>query len=211
MSLSGGALPAKPIRKVVLSIVDIPGFIFDLKQHALEAGFHLHGEDHFLNVTTGRQWWEFQMHPDYDCEGPLELHMAIDLDKRVLFAFEDEVSKLDEDADLPMEGFDMNLTFSWKLPPLSNGPNLLHLATDIAAIGGSELPLHVWAVDTIATVTDEASRTVNLEARMDVPLGLLNEDHEPIDEIFTRIREVTRYLHNQAPAWLSESPSEGGP
>ena len=193
-----------------MSLLDISGFVVDLKHHALEAGFHTHEEDHYLNVTTGREWWEFQMHPEYDCDGPLELHLILDVDKRVQFAFEDEVEKLPEDADLPLEGFDVHLTFNWRLPPLPNGPNLLELATEISAVGGAELPLHVWAVDTIAAVTDGAVRTVNVEARVEVPMAVLIDNHEPIDETFARAKEVTHFLHEQTPAWLGESSPDSG-
>ncbi len=191
-----------------LSLVDIPGFVIDLKHHALEAGFHTHEEHHYLNITTGRQWWEFQMHPDYDCEGPLELHVVIDLDKRMQFAFEDAVETLPEDADLPMDGFDLQLAFNWRLPPLPNCPNLLQLATEISPIGGATLPLHVWALDTIATVTDKAARTVNVEASVGVPLALAHDDHDSIDETFRRVKDVTLYLYDRAPAWLGEASSE---
>ena len=105
-----------------MSIVDFPGFVTDLKYHAAEGGFHYHEDHHCIDVTTGRQWWEIQLHPDYDCDGPLELHIVADLDPRTQIAFEDEVNKLHEDADWPEEGFDLLLRFHWRLPPLPNSP-----------------------------------------------------------------------------------------
>ena len=187
-----------------MSVVDFPGFVTDLKFHADEGGFHYHEDHHCIDITTGRQWWEIHLHPDYDCDGPLELHIVVDLDPRVQITFEDEVNKLPEDAEWPEEGFDLILRFHWRMPPLPNSPNLLELATELSAIGGTALPLHVWAADTIATVTDDVARSVHVESERAVPLAHLVGEHDFLDETFGLIGTVTRYLHDRAPAWLGE-------
>src|SRR5690606_37363497 len=89
---------------------------------------------------------------------------------RVLFAFEDEVLGLPEDVD-PSDDLKLPLHFTWSLPPLESGPDLLVLATELAGVGGPSLPLEVSAMDTYAAVTDAPQRTVTIIARVEIPLA----------------------------------------
>ena len=61
--------------------------------------------------------------------------------------------------------------FNWALPPLPKGPDLLVLATDLAGIGGPDLPLEVSAIDSFAAVTDAAERSLAIVARLDLSLA----------------------------------------
>jgi hypothetical protein len=74
----------------------------------------------------------------------------------VLLAFEDAVAVLD-DEDEPGDEFHFPLSFTWTLPPLPAGPDLLLLATELAGVGGPDLPLEVSAIDSFAAVTDARS------------------------------------------------------
>ena len=71
--------------------------------------------------------------------GPLDLHLALEVEPRVLLAFEDVVSNLPDDED-PADDFQFPLIFTWALPPLPKGPDLLLLATELAGVGGPDLP-----------------------------------------------------------------------
>ena len=75
--------------------VDIPGFVTDLKAHAVEHGFHIHAERHFVETYSLGQTWEVELHPEEACGGPLDLHLTLEIDPRVLLSFEDEIVERD--------------------------------------------------------------------------------------------------------------------
>ena len=69
--------------------IDIAGFITYLKDHAIEHGFHVHDERHFLETYSLRQSFEVDLHPESACDGPLDLHLAFDVEPRTLLELED--------------------------------------------------------------------------------------------------------------------------
>jgi hypothetical protein len=101
-----------------MAIIDVPGFIADLKDHAVDHAFHVHDERHFVETYSLRQAWEIDVHPEDACGGPLDLHLALEVDPRTLLTFEDQMLELDELSD-PVTGFSFPLIFNWALPPLS--------------------------------------------------------------------------------------------
>ena len=107
-----------------MAAIDVAGYVADLKDHSVDHGFHVHDERHFVETYSLRQVWEVDLHPEEGCGGPLDLHLALDVDPRVLLSFEDAVLGLAEDEDPPDE-FHFPLTFTWALPPLPHGPDLL--------------------------------------------------------------------------------------
>ena len=121
-----------------MAVIDVAGYVAELKDHAVDHGFHVHDERHFVETYSLRQVWEVDLHPEEGCGGPLDLHLALEVDPRVLLSFEDAVVELPEDAD-PSDEFHFPLTFTWALPPLPTGPDLLRLAIDLAGVGGVEL------------------------------------------------------------------------
>ena len=132
-----------------MAVIDVAGYVAELKDHAVDHGFHVHDERHFVETYSLRQAWEVDLHPEEGCGGPLDLHLALEVEPRVLLAFEDLVVNLPDDDDPPDE-FHFPLTFTWALPPLPNGPDLLLLATELAGVGGPDLPLEVSAIDSFA-------------------------------------------------------------
>src|SRR5699024_6458110 len=134
-------------------------------------GFHVHDERHFVETYSLRQAWEVDMHPEDACGGPLDLHLALEIDPRVLLSFEDLVLDMADEDSEPPDLHRVHLHFNWALPPLPLGPDLLILATDLAGIGGPDLPLQVSAIDSYATVTDGADRTVGIVGRVEISLA----------------------------------------
>ncbi len=74
-----------------MAVIDIAGFVADLKDHAVEHGFHVHDERHFVESYSLRQNWEVDLHPEEGCEGPVDLYLSLEIDPRVLLGFEDAV------------------------------------------------------------------------------------------------------------------------
>ncbi len=193
-----------------MAVVDVAGFIADLKDHAAEHGFHVHDERHFVETYSMRQAFEIDLHPEAACGGPLDLHLSLDLDPRTLLAFEDEVMVLSEDDD-PSDDLTVHLVFTWLLPPLEHGPDLLVLATELAGLGGTDLPAEVSAVDSFADVTDAPQRSLNVVARIETPLAGLyrgdfrGEERNWVCDALDRCQAISDYLLDQAPAWLGEA------
>ena len=55
-----------------MAAIDIAGFVADLKDHAVDHGFHVHDERHFVETYSLRQAWEVDLHPEEACGGPLD-------------------------------------------------------------------------------------------------------------------------------------------
>lgn len=184
-----------------MAVIDVAGFVADLKDHATEHGFHVHDERHFIESYSLRQAWEVDLHPEEACGGPLDLHLSLEVDPRVLLAFEDHVMGLDEGAD-PDDHWHFPLVFTWAMPPLPRGPDLLLLATELAGVGTAELPLEVSAIDSFPSVTDAPERSLSIVARASVSLADVFVGREQLCDALERCADVSRYLLEAAPAWL---------
>ncbi|MGH9188414.1 MAG: hypothetical protein ACRD0Q_00040 [Acidimicrobiales bacterium] len=183
-----------------MAAIDVAGYVAELKDHAVDHGFHVHDERHFVETYSLRQVWEVDLHPEEGCGGPLDLHLALEVEPRVLLAFEDVVANLPDDED-PADEFHFPLIFTWALPPLSSGPDLLLLATELAGVGGRELPLEVSAIDSFASVTDAAERSLTIVARQQVSLARVLSGEELLCDMLDRCLAVSQYLLNRAEAW----------
>jgi len=109
-----------------VAVIDVAGFVADLKSQAIDHGFHVHDERHFVETYSLRQLWEVDLHPEEACSGPIDLHLSLDVDPRAMLGFEDVVMKLDDLDESPPAGFTFPLVFTWTLPPLPE-LNLRHL------------------------------------------------------------------------------------
>lgn len=182
-------------------MIDVPGFVAEVKDHAVDHGFHVHDERHFVETYSLRQAWEVDLHPEEACGGPLDLHLSLEVDSRVVIAFEDAMVGLSENAE-PSGNWAFPLTFTWSLPPLPHGPDLLRLAIDLAGIGGVELPLEVSAVDSYPSPTDASERSLLIVARIPVSLIAIFNGEESLCDTLTRAMAVSRHLLDRAPDWL---------
>src|SRR5262245_35583705 len=122
-----------------------------------------------------------------------------------MLGFEDEVMKLDDLDEAPPGGFTFPLLFTWTLPPLPQPPDLLVLATELAGIGGMELPVEVSAIDSFPSVTDAPERSLSIVARTTVDLAdvYLNNDRTVAGNL-ERCKHVSLYLLERAHQWLDE-------
>ena len=186
-----------------MAVIDVAGFVADLKDHAVDHGFHVHDERHFVESYSLRQAWEVDLHPEEACGGPLDLHLSLEVDPRVLLSFEDKVLELPE-TDEPPDEFHFPMLFTWALPPLPMGPDLLVLATELAGVGGPDLPLEVSAIDSFAAVTDAPERSLAIVARIEVSLSKVFLGQELLCEVLDRCLAVSQYLLDRAPVWLDE-------
>ena len=186
-----------------MAVIDVAGYVADLKVHASDHGFHVHDERHFMETYSLRQAWEVDLHPEEGCGGPLDLHLALEVEPRVLLSFEDVVMELPDDAE-PPDDFHFPITFNWALPPLPHGPDLLQLHLDLAAVAGVPLPLEVSAIDSFPSATDAPERSLMITAKQQVSLAMVLAGEEMLCEVLDRCLDVSRHLLQQAPAWLGE-------
>ena len=186
-----------------MAIIDVPGFVADLKDHAADHGFHVHDERQFVETYSLRQAWEVDLHPERACGGPLDLHLAVELDPRNLLSFEDKMMEIPED-DEPPTGYKLPISFTWALPPLPKAPDLLVLATDLAGIGGVNLPLEVAAVDSTVAVTDAFERTLSIVGRVELDFADLFMRREDLCDLLDRCHAISEWVLDRSPIWLDE-------
>ncbi len=181
--------------------IDIPGFVADLKEHAIEHGFHVHDERHFVETYSLRQSWEVDVHPEEACSGPLDLHLSLDVDPRILLSFQDRLIEL-EDFEEPEDDFHLQLFFNWQIPPLGAPPDLLILATDLAGVAGTELPIEVSAIDSYGAVTEATERRLNLVGKSSVSLTAMLMGREQLCDALERARDVSLYILDHTNSWM---------
>jgi len=184
-----------------VAVIDVAGFVADLKDHAVEHGFHVHDERHFVESYSLRQTWEVDLHPEEGCEGPVDLYLSLEVDPRVLLGFEDFVVGVGDEEEPPDE-FHFPLSFTWALPPLPRGPDLLVLATELAGEGGPDLPLEVSAIDSYPAATDAPERSLRVVAHQRVSLVRMRRGEEVPCATLDCCLAVSRYLLDHAPEWL---------
>lgn len=187
-----------------LAVIDIATFVADLKDLAADHGFHVHDERHFVETYSMRQAWEVDLHPAHACGGPLDMHLALEIEPRTMLAFEDMMISLPEDED-PPDDYLLPLTVTWSLPPLQACPDLLVLATDLAGASGPEIALEITAADAYFGVIDAPQRSVNIVCRRSASLAHMFTGREDLSWLFERLAAVSEFLIDRAPAWLGEA------
>ena len=73
------------------------------------------------------------------------------------------------------------------------------LATELAGVGGLELPLEVSAIDSFASVTDAPERSLNVVARLEVGLDRVFLGEEQLCDTLDRCLAVSQYLLGAGP------------
>jgi hypothetical protein len=182
--------------------IDIAGFVADLKEHAIEHGFHVHDERHFVETYGLRQAWEVDVHPESGCGGPIDLHVSLDGDPKVILGLRDRLEQMGDEFEEPEDEYHLDLFFNWAVPPLGNPPDLLVLATDLAGIGGLTLSVEVAAIDSYGAVVDAPERRLTLVGKTQVSLVDVLMGREQLCDVLDRSREVSEYLVERVGSWM---------
>ncbi len=182
--------------------VDIAGFIADFKEHATEHGFHVHDERHFVETYSLRQSFEVDVHPEAGCGGPIDLHVALDVDPRVVLNLREKLEEITEEWEEPEDEYHLDLYFNWAVPPLHNPPDLLILATDLAGLAGTVVPIEVSAIDSFGAVTDAPERRLMVQGKSSVSLVDVLTGREQLCEVLDASREVSEYLLDRVGGWM---------
>jgi hypothetical protein len=182
--------------------IDIAGFVTDLKEHATEHGFHVHDERHFVETYSFRQSWEVDLHPEAGCGGPIDLHVALDVDPKIVLNLRETLDEMESDFDEPEDVYHLDLFFNWAVPPLLSPPDLLVLATDLAGVAGVSLPVEVSAIDSYGAVTDAPERRLTLTGKTSVSLVDVLMGREQLCEVLDKSHEVSEYLLDRVSGWM---------
>lgn len=188
--------------------IDLAGFITYLKDHAVDHGFHVHDERHFIETFSLRQAWEIDMHPESACDGPVDLNVAFDIDPRVILRLDDEVASMESGADEPQGEYTAQLLFNWGLPALASPPDLIIVSAELAGVAGLELPIDVSAVDSYGALDQQSMRRLSLVGRFDVSLVDVMFGREKLCDVLDRSREVSEFLVESARDWKVIYPDE---
>jgi hypothetical protein len=182
--------------------IDVAGFVADLKEHATEHGFHVHDERHFIETYSLRQSMEVDVHPEAGCGGPIDLHLALDVDPKVILSLRERLDEMDDQFEEPGDDYHLDLFFNWSVPPLQQPPDLLVLATDLAGIGGVSLAVEVAAIDSYGAVTDAPDKRLALTGKSSVSLVDVLMGREQLCDVLDRSREVSEYLLDRVGDWM---------
>ena len=120
-----------------------------------------------------------------------------------MLSFEDVIVSLAEGVEPPDDHL-LPLTITWSMPPLQSSPDLLVLATELAGVGGPDLPLEVSAADAYVGVIDAPQRSVNIVSRNTTSLSQLFMGQEDLSDLFRRLAAVSDFLIDRAPVWFGE-------
>ena len=184
--------------------VDLASTVTYLKDHAMEHGFHVHDERHFVETYTLRQSWEIDLHPAEACAGPLDLHIALDIDPRLLLSFEDALNESDELPEDDSGSFEVTFFFNWSLPPLQQSPDIIVLSAELAGIGGIDLPIEVSSVETMAALSDKEDRLLSVVGAAKRSLVDIVFKQDSLCDVLDRVHEVSMYMVEHADEWTEK-------
>ncbi len=185
--------------------VDLASTVTYLKDHAVEHGFHVHDERHFIETYTLRQSWEIDVHPAEACAGPLDLHIALDIEPRLLLRFEDALHDADDVPEDEDGQFEVTFFFNWSLPPLQRPPDIIILSAELAGIGGIDLPIEVSAVETMAALSDEGDRLLSVVGAAKQSLADVMFKQDSLCEVLDRVHAVSMYIVENADSWVDKA------
>ena len=188
--------------------IDLAGFITYLKDHAVEHGFHVHDERHFIETYSLRQAWEVDLHPESACDGPLDLNLAFDVEPGVLLHLEEQVAAMEDSYSDPDGDFRLPLMFNWALPPLESPPDLVVLAAEVAGVGGVDLPIEVSSVESTGALSTGPEVRLSIVGRVEVSLIDVMLGQEKLCDTLDRCRDVSEWLIDQADAWKVLYPED---
>lgn len=185
--------------------VDIASTITYLKDHAMEHGFHVHDERHFVETFTLRQAWEIDVHPAEACSGPLDLHISLDVEPRLLLRFEEVLNDTPDVPEDPDNEYTVTFYFNWALPPLQRPPDLIVLSAELAGMGGIDMPIEVRSVRSMGALSESHDERLSIVGAVERSLADVMFRQDSLCEVLDRVHEVSMYMLEHASEWTDET------
>lgn len=126
-----------------------------------------------------------------------------------MLSLQDRLDEMDDEWEEPEDLYRLDLYFNWQLPSLKVPPDLLVVSTDLAGLGGVEVPITVSAnetIESIASLTDPSMRTLLVVGKCQVSLVDVLMAREQLCDELDRAKAVSAYLLDRVTGWL-ESPN----
>lgn len=174
-----------------MAFIDVPGFIADLKGFAIDEGFHVHDERHFVETYSLRQWWEVDIHPEAGCGSQMDLHISLDVDPRILLAFEDAASTANDLADIP-DDFFFPLTLTWSSPLPLEESKLRALGNRVRTM--TSLSVELASTDSYSVVGEALERRATITARHGMSLRSIAEGTEHVEQVLAEAHDISLFL-----------------
>ena len=184
--------------------VDVASTITYLKDHAIEHGFHVHDERHFVETFTLRQAWEIDVHPAEACSGPLDLHISLDLEPRLLLRFEDLLAETPDVPEDPDNEYEVTFYFNWALPAMKDPPDLIVLSAELAGMGGIDLPIEVRSVRSMGALSDADDQRLSVVGVVKRSLADLMFRQDSLCDVLDRVHEVSMFMLEHADTWTDD-------
>lgn len=185
--------------------VDIASTITYLKDHAIEHGFHVHDERHFVETYTLRQAWEIDVHPAEACNGPLDLHISLDIEPRLLLKFEELLNDTTDVPEDPDGEYSVTFYFNWALPPMQRPPDLIVLSAELAGIGGIDLPIEVSSVRSMGALSSADDERLSIVGVASRSLANVMFQQDSLCDVLDRVHDVSMYMLEHAHEWTDEA------
>lgn len=185
--------------------VDVASTITYLKDHAIEHGFHVHDERHFVETFTLRQAWEVDVHPAEACSGPLDLHISLDMDPRMLLSFED---LLDDTPDVPEDPdgeYVVTFYFNWSLPAMRKPPEIIVLSAELAGMGGIDMPIEVRLLRSMGALADTHEERLSIVGAFERSLVDVMFRQDALCDVLDRVHDVSMYMLEHADEWIDDA------
>ena len=93
------------------------------------------------------------------------------------------------------------------MPPLTDPPDLLILATELAGVGGVDLPLEVSGIDSNAVVADGPERRLSIVGEVTLRLAEVFSGGQAPCDVLDRSHDVSDFLLEQGTVWGWEGPA----
>ena len=191
-------------------VLDLQAFVASLKDHVLEHGFHIEDERHYIETYSGEQVWNIGLHPENGCDRPISVELSVTVSTRALIAFEDALSE--------PEGTDVNeapdgeasaqavipLTVEVSAAPLTTAPDLLVLATEVAAQSHSDVPLSPTLSSKVEPLDDGEQYCLHVSGEVWLPL-LAVYQMDDLDDVCAALdsaRSVCEHLADHVDKWM---------
>ena len=192
------------------SVLDLQAFVVGLKSHALDHGFHIEDERHYVETYSGEQVWNIGLHPEDGCDGHIAVEISVTASTRAIIAFEDALRE-PEGADAggassnyTVDQVVLPLTVEVVASPLATAPDLLVLATDLPTQSHAVVPLAPTLSSKVELLDEGEEYCLHVSGEVWVPLISIYQ-MEDLDEVcaaLDSVRTVCAYLADRVAQWM---------
>ena len=193
----------------VVWVLDLQAFVAGLKTHVHDHGFHIHDERHYVETYWGEQVWHMSLHLENGCDGPIAAELSLTASTRVLLAFQDALTEPD-DAESSQALNEMTarivvpLSLDISASPLTTAPDLLVLATEVAARSNAAVPMKPTLTSRVELLDEGEEYCLYVTGEVWVPLfGIYEGDKlEEVCAVLESAQAVCAHLCEQIDSWM---------